>query len=55
MNRELQFYSLIYKGFKRPLTDDDLWTLSDSNSSKDVVPKFLDAWKKEEEKVAVLK
>ena len=48
-------YSLIYKGFKRPLSDEDLWTLSDRNSSSYIVPKFLEAWSKEEEKVAALK
>ncbi|XP_046853052.1 multidrug resistance-associated protein 1-like isoform X2 [Xenia sp. Carnegie-2017] len=44
--------SLIYTGFKRPLTNGDLWTLSEHNSSKDIIPKFLEGWAKEKEMVA---
>ncbi|XP_028401273.1 multidrug resistance-associated protein 1-like [Dendronephthya gigantea] len=47
--------SLIYRGYKNPLTDKDLWALSDYNSSKEIVPKFLEAWSREEEKIAALK
>jgi len=39
---------LIYTGFKRPLTDADLWALNKSNKAATVVPSFIKKWKEAE-------
>ena len=42
------FGRLIYTGFKRPLTDADLWALKKSNRALAVVPPLRKKWKKAE-------
>jgi len=39
---------LIYTGFKRPLTDADLWALKKSNRALAVVPPLRKKWKEAE-------
>ncbi|UYV60328.1 hypothetical protein LAZ67_1000843 [Cordylochernes scorpioides] len=46
------FNKLVIKGYKRPLTQKDLWTLQSRESSDVVVPKFEAFWKKEQAKAA---
>ena len=43
--------SLIFKGFKRPLTDADLWALNKTNRSSAVVPPFVKKWKEAESSI----
>ena len=38
---------MMFLGYKRPLTDDDLFDLFPEDKADFVVPRFLDAWKKE--------
>ena len=42
------FVRLIYTGFKRPLTDADLWALNKSNKAAAIVPPFIKKWKEAE-------
>ncbi|XP_065826757.1 multidrug resistance-associated protein 1-like [Oscarella lobularis] len=39
--------SMIFTGYKRPLTDDDLFDLFPDDKAKVVVPRFLNAWNHE--------
>lgn len=40
------FDPLAITGFRRSLTEDDLWALNPQDSSKEVVPKFDKFWEK---------
>ena len=40
-------FSMIFTGYKRPLTDDDLFDLYPDDMAKVVVPRFLNAWNHE--------
>ncbi|XP_044166542.1 ATP-binding cassette sub-family C member 3-like [Acropora millepora] len=44
---------LIFKGFKNPLVDGDLWALGKSNRSVTIVPKFMEKWAREEKRCAI--
>ena len=45
------FDPFAWKGYRKPLEDEDLWSLDYSNSSGSIVPKFEKHWKKALEKV----
>src|SRR5258708_3402463 len=34
------FTGIIYKGYKRPLTTNDMWILSEKNTTSDILQKF---------------
>ncbi|XKL66881.1 hypothetical protein PGB90_010301 [Kerria lacca] len=38
------FDRLIWKGYKKPLENDDLWNLDHDNTSASIVPKFEKSW-----------
>ena len=40
------FDKLILKGFRKPLTNDDLWQMKPEDTSKEVTPLFLRYWEK---------
>ncbi|CAG9853670.1 unnamed protein product [Phyllotreta striolata] len=39
------FDALAWKGFRKPLTTEDLWDMNIEDSSRELVPKFETAWK----------
>lgn len=47
------FLRLIFKGYKNPLVDSDLWALGKNNKSATIVPKFMEKWAKEEKRCAM--
>ena len=44
-------FSLIKLGYRRPLTDDDVFMLNSSEQSKTVVPVFEAVWEDEKKKL----
>uniref|UniRef100_A0A8D0DKY0 ABC-type glutathione-S-conjugate transporter n=1 Tax=Salvator merianae TaxID=96440 RepID=A0A8D0DKY0_SALMN len=43
------FFRLLWKGYKQPLTTEDLWSLAEENSSEEIVAKVGAAWRKNRE------
>ena len=41
------FFSLIMKGYRRPLDDYDIWDLTHDNSANQVVAQFQEKWQSE--------
>ena len=41
------FFSLILKGYRRPLDDYDIWDLTQDNSANQVVAQFQEKWQSE--------
>ena len=41
---------LMISGYKKPLTEDDIFFLHPREQSKNVIPRFEDQWKREKEK-----
>ena len=46
--RRLRFPRLIYTGYKRALTDADLWALGKANKAVTIVPPFIQKWREAE-------
>ena len=44
----LSLSRLIFTGFKRPLTDSDLWALNKKNRASTIVPPFIKKWQEAE-------
>ena len=43
----LVFFSMIIKGYKKPLVKEDLWLMNKEDTSEVVVPRFEKQWKKQ--------
>uniref|UniRef100_A0A8D0BKR7 ABC-type glutathione-S-conjugate transporter n=1 Tax=Salvator merianae TaxID=96440 RepID=A0A8D0BKR7_SALMN len=48
-NRLALLSRLLWKGYKQPLTTEDLWSLAEENSSEEIVAKVGAAWRKNRE------
>ena len=51
LNICLVLYRLVVLGFKRPITEDDMFMLNPREQSRNVIPKFERKWKAEVKKV----